>query len=157
MAWEYWTARRSVCTASTSARRKCGSWPTTGAKVCLCPGSNSYLRVGTAPLGMFLAHGILPALGTDSMASNPELSIWREMRLLHNDHPTVEPSMILAMATLGGAAALGLEHTYGTLSPGRSSRFLAVQLPEPSPSAAKVYEYLVGGNSHIQPTWVNSP
>ena len=54
----------------------------TGAKVCLCPGSNRFLGVGSAPVLRFLAHGILPALGTDSSASNPELSLWREMRLL---------------------------------------------------------------------------
>ncbi|MCI5126795.1 MAG: amidohydrolase, partial [Candidatus Electrothrix sp. AR5] len=39
----------------------------TGTKVCLCPGSNRYLGVGTAPVDHYLAKGILPALGTDSL------------------------------------------------------------------------------------------
>ncbi|MDD2467715.1 MAG: amidohydrolase family protein, partial [Desulfobulbus sp.] len=53
-----------------------------GAKVCLCPGSNQFLQVGKAPVARFLEAGILPALGTDSVASNPELSLWREMALI---------------------------------------------------------------------------
>ena len=48
-------------------------------RVCLCPGSNRFLGVGKAPVTEFLAHGILPALGTDSRASNTRLSMWREM------------------------------------------------------------------------------
>jgi len=127
----------------------------TGARVCLCPGSNKYLRVGTAPVGMLLDHGILPALGTDSLASNPELSIWQEMQLLHTDHPAIGPERILAMATLGGAAALGLDHIYGSLAPGKSSRFLAVRLEEPFITEPMVYDYLVSGGNRIQPAWVN--
>ena len=81
----------------------------TKSKVCLCPGSNRYLGAGTAPVENYLRRGILPALGTDSLTSNPVLSLWREMRLLAEEHPAVDPADILRMATLGGAEALGLE------------------------------------------------
>ncbi|HHO47542.1 MAG TPA: amidohydrolase [Desulfobacteraceae bacterium] len=125
----------------------------TGAGVCLCPGSNRYLQVGTAPTDRFLQHGILPALGTDSLASNPELSVWREMRILRENHPGIDPADIFAMATLGGASALGLENSFGSLTPGNSTHFLAVPLKERIRSAPLLYEYLVGGNEQIQPTW----
>ena len=98
-----------------------------GAKVCLCPGSNHYLGVGTAPVEQYLRKGILPALGTDSLTSNPELSIWREMRLLAEEHPTVDPADILRMATLGGAEALGLDKQLGSLEAGKEAKVLAVQ------------------------------
>ena len=99
-----------------------------GAHVCLCPGSNRYLGVGKAPVGSFLANNILPALGTDSLASNPCISLWREMRILTEDHPAVDPALILSMATLGSAHALGLEKDLGSLEPGKKAVFLAVRL-----------------------------
>lgn len=74
------------------------------AKVCLCPGSNRLLGVGAAPLERMLAAGILPGLGTDSLASNEALSMWREMRILAEDNPAVDPAIIFRMATQAGAA-----------------------------------------------------
>ena len=127
----------------------------TGTKVCLCPGSNRYLRVGIAPVNMFLARGILPALGTDSAASNPELSLWREMRLLREDHPAIDPAQVFAMATLGGAMALGLAEQYGSLAPGRSGRMLAVPVGKSCENPAQLYDLLTRDNQHLQPTWVN--
>jgi cytosine/adenosine deaminase-related metal-dependent hydrolase len=126
----------------------------TGTKICLCPGSNRYLRVGKAPVSLFLARGLLPALGTDSLASNPELSLWREMNLLSEDHPAVEPADIFAMATLGGATTLGIDDVYGSLAPGKTARFLAIPLAENVTSEAMLHNHLVKSNS-IQPIWVN--
>lgn len=124
----------------------------TQAKICLCPGSNRFLGVGSAPVGHYLAHGILPALGTDSLASNPELSIWREMQILGEDHPEIDPRTIFAMATQGGAIALGMENEYGTLAPGKKADFLAVPLPPMQRNAEQVMAYLVRTGSHIRPT-----
>ncbi|WP_417909869.1 amidohydrolase family protein [Candidatus Electronema sp. PJ] len=122
-----------------------------GAKVCLCPGSNAYLGVDTAPVELLLRKGILPALGTDSLASNPELSIWREMRLLAAQHPDLSPTDLLAMATLGGATALGLEQL-GTLEPGKDAAVLAVELYSPARTAEAVQEQLVqqGGSCRLR-------
>ena len=115
----------------------------TKAKICLCPGSNRYLGVGTAPLEHYLRMGILPALGTDSLTSNPELSIWREMRLLAEEHPTVDPADILRMATLGGAEALGLDRQLGSLDQGKKAEILAVELPSHIKIASDIHKYLV--------------
>ncbi len=100
-----------------------------GTHVCLCPGSNGYLGVGRAPVGKMLELGILPALGTDSPASNQSLDLWREMRILAADHPRLAPSSILAMATLGGAEALHRGEDYGSLMPGRKAQILCVASP----------------------------
>lgn len=146
--------RRTVCVHCIHVSpEEIGILAETGAGVCLCPGSNRYLQVGTAPADRFLQHGILPALGTDSLASNPELSLWREMRILQENHPGIDPSDIFAMATLGGASVLGLEDRYGSLAAGRSAHFLALPLGEKITSARQLYEYLVGGNEQIQPNW----
>lgn len=92
----------------------------TGAKVCLCLGSNEYLGVGLPPVTQMLEIGILPCLGTDSLASNPQVSIWREMNLVHQHFPSVTATQILHMATLNGARALQCPE-YGALSVGAMS------------------------------------
>lgn len=126
----------------------------TGTKICLCPGSNRYLHVGKAPVGLFLENGILPALGTDSMASNPEISLWREMKILQEDHPEINPADIFAMATLGSAAALGIDDIFGSLTPGRTGRFLSISFDENITDETMLFKLLVQ-NTRIQPTWVN--
>jgi len=97
------------------------------AAVCLCPGSNRFLDVGTAPVGRYLAAGVPLLLGTDSLASNPDLSLWREMRILREEHPEVDPAAIFAMPTVNGARFLGLEGRIGVIAPGVSSSLLAVR------------------------------
>lgn len=126
----------------------------TGSKVCLCPGSNRYLRVGKAPVAKYLQNGILPALGTDSLASNPEISIWREMQLLAKDHPAIDPADILDMATAGGAKALALDSEIGILGPGKQADFLVVQLPDTVKNISDVYDYLVTTGSSMRPQWI---
>jgi cytosine/adenosine deaminase-related metal-dependent hydrolase len=113
------------------------------ASVCLCPGSNRYLDVGRPPLDQYLNNNILPALGTDSLASNPEISIWREMRLLAEDHPAVKPETIVAMATLGGAEALGISDRYGTLESGKQGVLLAVGTEQDVRDENRVVDFLV--------------
>ena len=125
-----------------------------GTKICLCPGSNRFLGVGRAPVQSFLEKGILPAIGTDSSASNPEISIWREMRLLREDHPALDPADIIAMATVGGALTLGIDQDYGTLAQGKRARFLAVPVPDHTNTSRQLLNDLVADNASIQPIWI---
>ena len=122
-----------------------------GVKVCLCPGSNQFLRTGTPPVRAYLDHGILPALGTDSLASNPQLSLWREMRLLAQTHPEVGAAEIFRMATLGGAEALGLERCLGSLAAGKEADLLVVPLPGPVANEEQVYRLLTEQGDAVEP------
>jgi aminodeoxyfutalosine deaminase len=115
----------------------------TRTQVCLCPGSNAFLGVGRADIRRFIQHGMLPALGTDSLASNPELSLWREMQLVAQDHADISPELLVRMACLGGAQALALDKHLGSLDIGKSAAVLAVTLPCIPSTAAAVYEHLV--------------
>lgn len=124
------------------------------AKVCLCPGSNRFLGVGKAPVTEYLAHGILPALGTDSKASNSVLNIWREMRLLREDHPSLEPETVFAMATRGGAEAWGVASEMGTLEPGKRALVLAVNCKEKIRAPREVFEYLTTAGETLHSEWV---
>ena len=122
-----------------------------GVKVCLCPGSNQFLGTGTAPVRAYLDHGILPALGTDSLASNPELSLWREMRILAESNPAVTSEEIFRMATLGGAQSLGLEYRFGSLESGKDADLLAVPAAGNLDDVNQVYRFLVQSDRLQEP------
>ena len=124
------------------------------AKVCLCPGSNRFLGVGKPPVTEFLDHGILPALGTDSRASNTLLSIWREMRLLREDHPSVSPETVFSMATRGGAEAWGIGSEAGTLEPGKPGRVMSVTLIPDCRRESTLMEYLTTVGESVRVEWV---
>lgn len=94
--------------------------------ICLCPGSNQFLGVGNPPVEQMVALGLQPALGTDSPASNESIDMWREMQILTTNHPTLAYADVLAMATTGGAAALGFEREFGSLAVGKSAKFIHV-------------------------------
>jgi len=98
-----------------------------GVTVVLCPRSNDRLFVGRAPHHLLKSAGIPLALGTDSLASNDSLSLWDEIRFLHDTEPgAFSAEELLGMATLGGARALGIEARTGSLETGKSADFLVL-------------------------------
>ena len=97
-----------------------------GATVVTCPRSNAYLGVGTAPVPELVAAGAGLALGTDSLASAPDLDLFAEMTALRRIHPTLAPSVIVRAATRGGADALGLGAELGSIETGKSGLLTVV-------------------------------
>ncbi len=125
------------------------------AKVCLCPGSNEFLRVGHAPLERMLHHGILPSIGTDSIASNETLDMWREMQILRRNYPSVAPNTILAMSTLGGADSLQRGDSYGTLQRGKKPVFLEVKIDDVETMLeVDIFEELTSGGRPQEINWI---
>ena len=96
-----------------------------GASVCLCPSSRGFFLHPSIPLSDLARYKIPVCLGTDSLASSPTLSLWREMAVLHQEHPELEPGRILTWATEGGARALGL--MAGKLQAGLWADWIAVE------------------------------
>ncbi len=122
-----------------------------GAHICLCPGSNEFLGVGLAPVELMVALDLLPALGSDSPASNTTINIWREMQLLAKKHPQLDYSTVLAMATLGGARALKQDADFGSLLVGKKAKFIHVasaRLKSCNDEQQLIQELVTGG----QPT-----
>ncbi len=110
----------------------------TGAHVVHCPQSNMKLASGTCAVTRLLARGVNVALGTDSAASNNDLNLFGEMQSaallakLHSDDASALPaSDALAMATINGARALGLEDRIGSLETGKLADLIAVDLSQP--------------------------
>ncbi len=81
-----------------------------------CPQSNLKLGSGVAPVPLFMAQKINIALGTDGAASNNNLDLLEELRLcallhkgVNNNATMVNAQQAIAMATRGGALAVGFE------------------------------------------------
>lgn len=102
-----------------------------GCSVVLCPRSNANLAVGSPPVGAYLDAGIPLALGTDSLASAPSLSIWDEIAFARRSFPgQASPRDWLTIATSGGARALGQDTRLGQLRPGLEVSFQVVTPPQ---------------------------
>lgn len=96
--------------------------------VVTCPRSNRQLGVGKAPVPALMSKGIPVTLGTDSLASSPDLDLFKEMAALREEHPSLKPAAILRMATLNGAQALGLGDRLGSIEPGKLAELVVVPL-----------------------------
>ncbi|NOX88817.1 MAG: amidohydrolase family protein [Calditrichaeota bacterium] len=95
----------------------------TKAAVCLCARSNALLNVGKPPVQKYLENGIPLCVGTDSLASNTSLDMNEELFYLFEHFDFIEPEILVQMATLNGARALGKDHLYGSLDAGKKAAF----------------------------------
>jgi 5-methylthioadenosine/S-adenosylhomocysteine deaminase len=105
---------------------------TAGAAVATCPRSNQYFGHGTAPVGSLRAAGIRVGVGTDSMASNVAMDLLAEAR----DAGCGDLAGCWAAVSLGGARALGLDATIGTLERGKAADLAAFAAPGARESGA---------------------
>jgi aminodeoxyfutalosine deaminase len=96
----------------------------------ICPRTHTAFGHPHHPFPHFLQRGVRVALGTDSLASNPDLDILAEARFLRRHYPEVEPAMLLRMLTLSGAEALGFGGIAGSLTPGKSADLVVMALPD---------------------------
>lgn len=110
-----------------------------GVSVAHCPESNLKLASGFCPVARLLAAGVNVAIGTDGAASNNDLDLLGEVRSaallakgVSGDASALPAHAALRMATLAGARALGLEDEIGSLEPGKSADFIAVDLMRPA-------------------------
>lgn len=102
----------------------------TGASVAYCPIASSYFGHTGHRYREMLDAGINVCLGTDSIICQPPdedqpLGILPQMRYLYQRDRT-DPDLLLKMATVNGAKALGLPSDFATLLPGAPAHLLAV-------------------------------
>jgi cytosine/adenosine deaminase-related metal-dependent hydrolase len=87
------------------------------------------------PWRRLLERGVRVCLGTDSRASNPDLSIWEELRFLQGLAPDLRAGDLLQLATGNSTAALGIESgrlpAVGSPLAGLLLRADAAQLADP--------------------------
>ncbi|MHB1921796.1 MAG: amidohydrolase family protein [Chitinophagaceae bacterium] len=94
---------------------------------CLCPHANLYIENRLPPLDTLRSCKAKLVLGTDSLASNAQLSILEELKTLHHFYPQLPLAESLFWATLQGAKALGMENELGSFDRGKSPGVLNLQ------------------------------
>jgi 5-methylthioadenosine/S-adenosylhomocysteine deaminase len=109
-----------------------------GCAVVINTESNLKLASGVAPVKAYLERGVCLALGTDGAASNNDLDLFGEMattarmqKLALGDPAAVSAEVVLRLATVGGAQALGLAATTGALRAGYEADLIAVRTDVP--------------------------
>jgi 5-methylthioadenosine/S-adenosylhomocysteine deaminase len=105
----------------------------TGAWVAHCPASNVKIEGRMAPVAAMRRRGVGLALATDWAPTNNGMDLFDEMKCagllnkLAADDPEVMPvDTILAMATIEGARALGIDAVTGSLEPGKRADVIAL-------------------------------
>ncbi len=101
------------------------------------PTSNMKTAAGISPVTKMLAAGVRVGLGTDGSASNNDLDMWEEMRLaallqkVNRMNPEDMPAnTVLTMATRGGAEAIGLGSSIGSLEVGKRADIIQVSFDD---------------------------
>jgi 5-methylthioadenosine/S-adenosylhomocysteine deaminase len=102
-----------------------------------CPRSNAMLGCGIAPLNALRAAGIRVCIATDSPASTPSFDMFDEMRAAiagararERRPDALSAADALELATLGGARALGLDASLGSIVPGKKADLTVLSLAE---------------------------
>lgn len=86
---------------------------------CACPNANLYIENRVPNVPIWLESGAKVCVGTDSLASNHQLSVLEELRLIQQYHPQLTVGQLLKIATLNGASALNLDQEKGSFQKGK--------------------------------------
>lgn len=121
-----------------------------GAHIAYCPRTHAGFGHPRHPLPRLLKAGINVCLGTDSLASNPDLSILSELRYAAGQFPDIPPAALIDMATINGARALGAGCvdsgiSTGAIQPGRRADLIAIPVKTADPG--RVLDAVVNGDA----------
>lgn len=108
------------------------------ARVAHCPESNMKLASGIAPVPRMMDAGIVVGIGTDGCASNNDQDLFSEIDMaakLHKvacmDPCVMDARTCLAMATIEGAKAIGLDRKIGSIERGKQADIIIVDIKKP--------------------------
>jgi cytosine/adenosine deaminase-related metal-dependent hydrolase len=134
-----------------------------GVSVAHCPRSHAFFRHRRFPREELANAGVNICLGTDSLASVTkmrgramELNLFTEMQSFAAANPDAPPEMIVWMATVKGARALGLQGTIGELCENALADIIAVPFTGNSADAFEAVVHHPGdvAASMIDGNWV---
>jgi len=94
---------------------------------CFCPNANLYIEKRLPDVNLFRANGCRITLGTDSLASNHQLSILEEMITIQRYFPEIPLPELVNWATLNGATFLGLDKTLGSFEKGKKPGIVIIE------------------------------
>jgi cytosine/adenosine deaminase-related metal-dependent hydrolase len=94
--------------------------------VCLCPNANIFIGNDLPNVYALAKYNKQICLGTDSYASNNNLSIVEEIKTLRHFFPKLGLETLLRWATSNGADALGISNLYGSLEAGMPAKYVVL-------------------------------
>jgi 5-methylthioadenosine/S-adenosylhomocysteine deaminase len=103
-----------------------------GAAVTLCLASGLLRGQGLPPIEALSVPPLRVSLGSEGECGGPGQDLWSELRLMALHSLGASPAGVLAAATRGGAAALGLESQIGTLEAGKWADVCCIDLSGPA-------------------------
>jgi 5-methylthioadenosine/S-adenosylhomocysteine deaminase len=135
------------------------------ASIISCPKSNAKLASGLLNTKQILKKQINLGIGTDSAASNNQLSILEDARLMAlnskivaNSPKALSAYECLYAATMGNAKALGMQDSIGSITPGKYADLIAIDLdrintfPQHNPISQLLYSATPEQITHC---WIN--
>jgi cytosine/adenosine deaminase-related metal-dependent hydrolase len=84
-----------------------------------CPNANLYIENRLPNYQLFLEEQATVCLGTDSLCSNWQLSIFEEMRTIAKFQSYIDTATLIKWSSLHGALALGMEDQLGSIEVGK--------------------------------------
>ena len=118
--------------------------------VVYCPRTHAYFQHDPYPLGKMIAAGANVAIGTDSRASNPDLSVLADMRFAATQHPFDSAGDAAANDHRQCRESAGRDDEIGTITPGKLADLAIMQLPRHD--AAEPHELLFDPDCRILAT-----
>ncbi len=95
--------------------------------LCLCPNANLYIEDRLPDIPLFMKHTHRIVLGTDSLASNHQLSILEEMKSIKKIFPDISSADMLVWATSNGAKALSFDSRLGDFTKGKNPGIVLIE------------------------------
>ena len=110
-----------------------------------CPRSHTFFSHAPFALERLRGLGFNVCLGTDSLASNSDLSLFSEMRELLRKQPFLTPRNVVEMATLQAASAIDQRDLLGVIRPGACADLIAV----PDANGSDAFEKIVAFQGNV--------
>lgn len=123
-----------------------------GPHIVHCPGSHRYFSHPPFPYRRLHDLGANICLGTDSLASTDTLSLFQEMRLLHETQPWLRPEQILRTVTVNPARALRRRGQLGVIAPGALADLIALPV---SATFGNVHEEIIEHSASVSWTMID--
>lgn len=92
----------------------------------ICPLSNMFIHNVLPPIDLMRKNGLLITVGTDSLSSNDDLSMIRELACIHENFSEVPMGEILTWACLNGAKFLSKDNILGSFEKGKKPGIVLV-------------------------------
>jgi cytosine/adenosine deaminase-related metal-dependent hydrolase len=92
-----------------------------------CPNANLYIENRLPDYKVFIDTKAKVTIGTDSLTSNWQLSVWEEIRTIRRYQSYVPLETLLTWATINGAEALGYEDRLGSITIGKTPGLILIE------------------------------